>query len=194
VRYAAMPLWSTHKQETLLLDSSRWGKNIVPSQEPLTLYNCFTLSLNGLFTTTSSICSCEVITPGMTMSWVHRTTSNCNFISGVKCPLNASRSSFPKFLSSTPGFLLHTTNQSFTSSLLFQNSSWIFQFLLPLPSYVCFQNSELPCCIEIVLITICLNLASPRSIQNTGRTCIPILYVAWHFSGLTNDRTLRNQN
>jgi hypothetical protein len=41
----AMPLWSTDIQETLLLDSSSWGRCTVPSREPLTLYSCFMLSL-----------------------------------------------------------------------------------------------------------------------------------------------------
>lgn len=101
--------------------------------------------VSGLFITTSTICSCEVTPPGMTTMSVHGTTSTCSFISGVKCPLNASKPSFPKFLRSTPGLLLHTTNnQSFKHLLVIHNSGWIFQLLLPSPSYVCFRNSELP--------------------------------------------------
>jgi hypothetical protein len=134
---------------------------------------------------------------------VHGTTSNCSFISGVKYPLNASKTSVPKFLRSTPGLLLHTTNQSFRSSLLVQNSGWVFQLLLPSPLYVLpkqwtsllhwnykFCQHTYHHLFKFFITT----SPPPGSIQNTGHTCSPLLYVAWHFSGLTNDRTLTNQN
>jgi hypothetical protein len=76
--------------------------------------------LRCLFTLTPSPCSCEVIHSSMTtmsvfMQWIVISA----FISGVHCVLNASKTSIPYFLRSTPGPTFHiTNNQSFVSSMV----------------------------------------------------------------------------
>jgi hypothetical protein len=142
VRYVAIPLWYT-----VLLESSSWGKTIVPSQEPHTLYSCFMLSLNGLFTTTSSICSYEVIPPGMTtMSVFMELPVIVALFLVLNVPWMHPRPASPNF-SGAPLAFCYTPPTSPSEVHCFSKTEAGYFSLLPSPSYVCFQNSELPCCI-----------------------------------------------
>ena len=106
------------RSHTWPLDYSSWGQSTVLCQEPFTvqLLEC----LKGLFTLTSSPCSCEVIHPSMTtMSVFMQLPVISAFICGVHCVLNAYKTSIPCFLRSTPGPMFHiTNNQSFVSSIV----------------------------------------------------------------------------
>jgi len=112
VRCTAMLFWSTAKEVTL-------GFLIIPlGVKSHSLYSCLRC-LKGLFTLTPSPSSCEVIHPSMTtMSVFMQWPVISAFISGVHCVLNASKTSIPYFLRSTPGPMFHiTNNQSFVSSM-----------------------------------------------------------------------------
>ena len=74
-----------------------------------------------------------------------------------------------------------------------------FLFLFFPPLYICFCNTELPCCIAIVY---CLGVAYhhqfefwiitwPDSTQNTGHSYSPLLCVAWHFNAVFFNSFLR---
>ena len=121
-----MPLWFTDKESHWAFDSSSWGQSMVHYQEPLTLYSCLRWSLNCLFTTTSSTCSCEVIHLGMTTRFLFmELPATVAFTSGAKHPLHTTKTNIPSFIRSTPGLLFHTTNnQSFVSSLVTQPLGW----------------------------------------------------------------------
>jgi hypothetical protein len=59
---------------------------------------------------TSSIYSCDIIPPDMTIRSVFMELPGIvAFISSVKCPLDASKTSIPFFLRNTPRLLFHTT-------------------------------------------------------------------------------------
>ena len=111
--------WSTAKEVTPGFLIIPVGVKAQSSVKSHLLYSCLRC-LKGLFTLTPSPSSCEVIHPSMTtMSVFMQLPVISAFISGVHCVLNASKTSIPCFLRSTPGPVFHiTNNQSFVISMV----------------------------------------------------------------------------